>query len=685
MLRMKVSFFASELRPREQEELHLFLQKLVRYGLWATAIGTGLQFTSGFSLAPLLFNGALFLFLLAISLLLQRGHYTLSAFGFLFVFWLYALLAMIFFGGLTNPIIGTQVVLILAAGTLLRRRGLLFFTLWSAVFTALVLLLDVLGHLPQPLTTITPWRALIIHTSNLIGAGLIIYYWLQLNQRHIQTLQEKEASLEDILNALPDALMLINTQGIIEHTYTSRPELLPGASRDCLGQPYHEVLPAAIVSQTKSFLQACIQTGEPQQVETEIETPTGARWFEIRLREVQKDGRPYVLWIARDITASRQTQTALRKSQELLSTAVNGARLGIWDWHIPRGQMHLNAVAAEILGHTATTLPATESFWREIIPREDFERALAQIDQHLAGASHFFAIEHRVRTPEGETRWVLSRAHVSERDAAGRPVRITGIFLDITQLKETQAELQALSARLEERVKERTAQLKDSLHEMEAFTYTISHDLRAPLRGIHGHARILLDDHAKALPPEARELLQRIAANARQMGAMIDQLLTYTRLGNVPLRRERFDTRSLVAEVVQALAPPAHCRIVIDDLPPTYGDPRLLRQVWQNLIDNAIKYSRTEERPLIRISGQMQGQETVFRIADNGIGFSMAYAEKIFGVFERLNPAPQYPGTGIGLATCKRIVQRHGGHIWAESSPGKGSIFAFSLPQEHMV
>ncbi len=673
------------LSAQEEQDLHQFLQRLVRYALWMTIGGTVFQLLPGVSLAPLLFNTALLLFLLAIYLLLARGHYIGSAIGFLAVFWLYTLLAMIFFGGLTNPIIGTQVVLILAAGTLLRRRGLLFFTLWSTAFTVLVLWLDALGYLPPPLSEITPVRALIIHTSNLVGAGLILYYWLQLNQKHQRSLQAQELALDSILNSLPDTLFLLDENGLVEKVYTAHKELLPPALRAPSGQPYHSLLPPPLSARVGQIIRASLHGGAPQRLEYQLNTPIGPRWFEARINPVTKEGKTYLLWIARDITASRQTQTALKKSQELLATAINGARLGVWDWNLAEQKMHLNAIAAEILGQTTTTLPTEASFWRSLIPPEDYAHTTAQMNRHLEGELSGFSSEHRIRTPDGTIRWVLSRARISERDAEGNPRRVTGIFLDITRLKETEAELHALSTQLEQRVQERTAQLEASLHEMEAFTYTISHDLRAPLRGIHGYARILLDDYVASLPDEAQDLLQRTAQNARQMGAMIDQLLLYTRLGRTPLHKTQIDTNQLVAEVWRSLNPSPHVRLQCDPLPPSHGDPHLLRQVWQNLLDNALKYSREAPQPHIHISAEETETAIRFRIADNGIGFDMEYADKIFGVFERLHAPQHYPGTGIGLATCRRIVQRHGGRIWAESQPGQGSVFLFTLPKTHMV
>jgi light-regulated signal transduction histidine kinase (bacteriophytochrome) len=225
--------------------------------------------------------------------------------------------------------------------------------------------------------------------------------------------------------------------------------------------------------------------------------------------------------------------------------------------------------------------------------------------------------------------------------------------------------------------------------ELEAFSYSVSHDLRSPLRAINGYARILLDDFAADLPEAARAYLAVVIANTRRMGALIDALLSFARLARMPIAREPIDIANLAQDIIAELEPAFAGRRIefsVAEMPPVHGDPALVRQVLQNLIDNAIKYSRV--RPLARIEIGVQSgnaaeggadNETIFTVTDNGVGFDMAYADRLFGVFQRLHRAEEYEGAGVGLATAQRIVHRHGGRIWAEAAPDRGATFCFTL------
>lgn len=244
--------------------------------------------------------------------------------------------------------------------------------------------------------------------------------------------------------------------------------------------------------------------------------------------------------------------------------------------------------------------------------------------------------------------------------------------------------LEKLNTELERRVAERTAQLEAANRDLEGFTYSVSHDLRTPLRAIDGFARTLLEDHAEALDDEGRRLLGVVCERARWMGVLIDELLDLSRLRHSPLSASALDMAALVQsaldEVVGAAgeAPRWHCEI--GPLPAASGDPMLIRQVWVNLLSNAFKFSAKSAHPSVEVSGSMNGAELVYCVKDNGAGFDMRYYDKLFGVFQRLHRTEEFPGTGVGLAIVKRVVERHGGRVWAESQPGQGAAFYFSLP-----
>jgi two-component system sensor kinase len=214
---------------------------------------------------------------------------------------------------------------------------------------------------------------------------------------------------------------------------------------------------------------------------------------------------------------------------------------------------------------------------------------------------------------------------------------------------------------------------------MEAFTYSVSHDLRAPLRAVDGYARILTEDYSGLLGAEGRRLCGVISASARDMGRLIDSLLSLSRLSRQEMRRIAVDMTALAEAVYRETTAPAE-QVRIDfqvaSLPPAQGDPALLRQVWVNLLGNAVKFSRRQERARIEVGWE----KGAYFVRDNGVGFDMAYAGKLFGVFQRLHSAQEFEGTGAGLAIAQRIVHRHGGRIWGEGEAGKGATFFFTLP-----
>jgi signal transduction histidine kinase len=240
-----------------------------------------------------------------------------------------------------------------------------------------------------------------------------------------------------------------------------------------------------------------------------------------------------------------------------------------------------------------------------------------------------------------------------------------------------------MKTRLERLVAERTAQLEESNRELESFSYSVSHDLRSPLRAIDGFARILTEDHCGRLDDEGRRLLGVVRDNSRKMGGLIDDLLEFSRLGRKPLSTTLIDMKRMVEEVIAELELPERksLELAVGMLPPVQGDATLVKQVWANLLANAVKFSAKRERPVIEVSGEDNGVETVYCVKDNGAGFDMKYYDKLFGVFQRLHGAAEFPGTGVGLAIVQRVITRHGGRVWAEGKVNEGAAFYFSMPR----
>jgi two-component system sensor histidine kinase/response regulator len=248
--------------------------------------------------------------------------------------------------------------------------------------------------------------------------------------------------------------------------------------------------------------------------------------------------------------------------------------------------------------------------------------------------------------------------------------------LDVQRLRRENAELHA-------REKQRSAELAAAYHDLESFSYSISHDLRAPLRSMDGFAAILESDFAEQLGDEGRRILSIIRAGSQKMDELIVSLLEFSRAGRSALQFDRVDMTLLAdaaAREVRAVYSGPEPQIDIGDLPPVQADPVVIRQVWCNLIGNALKYSAKRATPKISVSGRIDNDEAIYQVEDNGAGFDMRYADKLFGVFQRLHRSEEFSGTGVGLAIVQRIIARHGGRIWAKGSPDAGACFQFALP-----
>jgi two-component system sensor histidine kinase/response regulator len=247
-----------------------------------------------------------------------------------------------------------------------------------------------------------------------------------------------------------------------------------------------------------------------------------------------------------------------------------------------------------------------------------------------------------------------------------------------SSLEKAEAEITKLNGELEKKI----AELEMANKEMESFSYSVSHDLRAPIRSLEGYSKILIEDYASTMDSEANRVLQIIRNNARKMDTLINDLLEFSRLGKKEVQKSSINTEQLVRNIVSEISPVVnnHAKVKFHPLPPANADYTLIKQVWVNLISNSLKYSAKKEEPLIEIGSQPQAYETIYYVKDNGAGFDMQYADKLFGVFQRLHKASEFEGTGVGLAIVQRIVLKHGGRVWGEGKPQEGATFYFSLP-----
>ncbi len=290
------------------------------------------------------------------------------------------------------------------------------------------------------------------------------------------------------------------------------------------------------------------------------------------------------------------------------------------------------------------------------------------------------SIERQIRLAI-ENEWLAEQLR-QERDRANQARLDLEVQLD--EQKRSTQRIRELNVELERQAHE----LRTANNDLEGFSYSVSHDLRAPLRAIDGFSQLIMEDSNKSIAAETRHHLQRIRANVAHMASLIDDLLEFARCGRQSLELGRLNMSTLAKSAAEQarstrLNEAVMPTIEIGELPAAHGDEGLIRQVWMNLLDNAVKYTSKIESPRIVVSGREESERLVYEIRDNGVGFDSAYSSNLFGVFRRLHGAREYPGSGVGLAIVQRIVTRHGGEVWAKAEPNNGATFSFSLPKSH--
>jgi PAS domain S-box-containing protein len=492
-----------------------------------------------------------------------------------------------------------------------------------------------------------------------------------------ERMRRSQQQLAGIIASAMDAIITVDAeQGIVLfNNAAERMFLFP--AEDAIGQPLERFIPERFRAAHKGHVEHFGKTHVTRRSMGALGALFGLRAdgeefpIEASISQIETDSRKLYTVILRDISERKRADEALKEQARILDLApvlirdLNGR---ILFWNTGSEQMY-GWTAEEALERIAHTLLQTE-----------FPRAFEEIKARLLALGHWEG--ELVHTRKDGQRLVIASHWVLHRDDEGKPKAVLEVNNDITERKQAEHEIRRLNEELEQRVADRTAQLQAANKELEAFSYSVSHDLRAPLRHINGFSQALLEDYADQLDAGGKKYLREVRNASQEMAQLIDDVLQLARVTRTEMRQEEVSLSDLARSVILDLQKSnagRNVNVSIESELMTRGDKRLLRIVLVNLLGNAWKFSSNQERAEITFGSQKQKGETSFFVRDNGAGFEMAYANKLFGAFQRLHNSDQFEGTGIGLATVQRIINRHGGRVWASGALNEGATFYFTL------
>ncbi len=510
-----------------------------------------------------------------------------------------------------------------------------------------------------------------------LSIGILFAYAIQIWPSVIlkRALEASERRFMNTLDNMMEGCQIIDRNWRYVYINNSAAEQGQRRKDELLGKTMMECYPGIENTVMFGVLRLCMEKREPKHLENEFIYPDGSKgWFDLSVQPVEEG----IFVLSLDITKQKLAQLKITENEDLLKRAQAVAHLGSWSLDIQTKELNWSQETYRIFGIPETT-PINYDFFLSLIHPDDVYKVDKASQESLNGSA--YDIEHRILVNDS-VKWVREQAEILF-DKKGTAIKKIGTVQDITIRKQADEKIHLLNAELELRINQRTKQLQESNSELEAFAYSISHDLRAPLRSIIGYSNILLEDFEGKINEEGLRVINTIIKNTQRMGQLIDDLLEFSRTGRKNLAMDTVNVKEMVHEIMSDMTDNEKDRnfeITIRDLFPCKADRNMLRQVWINLISNALKYSRKSNPSKIEIDSRIENNMISYFIRDNGCGFDMKYSDKLYGVFQRLHTLEEFEGTGVGLALVKRIITRHNGKVWAEAKLNEGATFYFSLP-----
>jgi PAS domain S-box-containing protein len=500
----------------------------------------------------------------------------------------------------------------------------------------------------------------------------IIFDDITERRRIEKTLQDSEVRYRRLFEAAQDGILIVDADtGQIDDVNPFLIDMLNYSKEEFVGRKLWEIGAFKDIEKSKIAFAELQNNKYIRYEDLQLETKDG-RLIDVEFvsNVYQVDHTKVIQCNIRDITKRKRAERALQNSERMYRAIGESIDYGVWVCTSDGRNIYASESFLKLVGQTQEQ--CSNFGWGDVLHPDDAEKTIAAWKECVRTGC-IWDIEHRFRGVDGQWHPILARG-VPVRNEQGEVIHWAGINLDISKLKQTEMDL-----------KERTQQLEYTNKELDSFSYSVSHDLRAPLRAIDGYARMILRRKGDSFDENTKSLFNVISVNVKIMGQLIDDLLALARMGKEALSISRLDVENLTREVweqVKNIDPDRPIDLKMGHIPPGMGDRLLIKQVLINIISNAIKFTKARKIPLIEVGGYEAEAENVYYVRDNGVGFDMQYYHKLFGVFQRLHSTDDYEGTGVGLAIVQRIIHRHGGRVWAEGKIDEGACFYFTLPRE---